>query len=311
MPEPAPPSPLGSTTGPAADIADRVRATLPRLTGALRLVADTVLAEPAAVAELSTAALAARAGVSQASVTRFAQALGLASHQQLRIAVATQLGRATAPGWSTDLGPVITDDDTVGRVVTVVANADIRAITQTVEQLDLEALDRAARALAAAGRIDVYGVGGSSTTAAELEMRLFRIGAQVRAWPEIHGAATSAALLTDQDVAVAISHSGTTAEVLEPIELARDRGATTIAITSDPRSPLATVADEVLATAVLETSFRSGGLAARHSQLVIADCLYIRVAQLTSDRAGRAIDLTDDIAGSHSVRPRRPRGDRR
>ena len=311
MPEPAPPSPLGSTTGPAADIADRVRATLPRLTGALRLVADTVLAEPAAVAELSTAALAARAGVSQASVTRFAQALGLASHQQLRIAVATQLGRATAPGWSTDLGPVITDDDTVGRVVTVVANADIRAITQTVEQLDLEALDRAARALAAAGRIDVYGVGGSSTTAAELEMRLFRIGAQVRAWPEIHGAATSAALLTDQDVAVAISHSGTTAEVLEPIELARDLGATTIAITSDPRSPLATVADEVLATAVLETSFRSGGLAARHSQLVIADCLYIRVAQLTSDRAGRAIDLTDDIAGSHSVRPRRPRGDRR
>jgi DNA-binding MurR/RpiR family transcriptional regulator len=304
-------TPLGSAMSPAGDIADRVRATLPRLTGAQRLVAETVLAEPAAVAELSTAALAARAGVSQASVTRFAQALGLASHQQLRIALATQLGRAAVPGWSTDLGPVITDDDTVGRVATVVANADIRAITQTVEQLDLDALDRAAQALAAARRIDVYGVGGSSTIAAELEMRLFRIGAQVRAWPEIHGAATSAALLTGEDVVVAISHSGATAEVLEPVELARDRGATTIGITSDPRSPLASVADEVLATAVLETSFRSGGLAARHSQLVVADCLYIRVAQLTSDRAGRAIDLTDDISPKHSVRTRRPRGDRR
>jgi len=304
VPEPAAPQ-------PPSDIADRVRATLPRLTGALRLVADTVLAEPEIVAELSTAALAERAGVSQASVTRFAQAIGLASHQQLRIAVATQLGRATVPGWSTDLGPVIADDDTVGRVATVVANADIRAITQTVDQLDLEALDRAAHALAAARRIDVYGVGGSSTIAAELEMRLFRIGAQVRAWPEIHGAATSAALLTGADAVVAISHSGATAEVLEPVELARDRGATTIGITSDPRSPLAGVVDEVLTTAVLETSFRSGGLAARHSQLVVTDCLYIRVAQLTSDRAGQAIDLTEDISAKHSVRTRRHRGDRR
>ncbi|WP_202880519.1 MurR/RpiR family transcriptional regulator [Kribbella amoyensis] len=308
MPESAVPRSPG-VDGP--DVADRVRTTLPRLTGALRHVAETVLAEPAAVAELSTAALAERAGVSQASVTRFAQAIGLASHQQLRIALATQLGRAAVPGWSTDLGPVIAADDPVGRVATVVANADIRAINQTVDQLDLEALDRAAHALAAARRIDVYGVGGSSTIAAELEMRLFRIGVQVRAWPEVHGAATSAALLTEADAVVAISHSGATAEVLEPVELAQDRGATTIGITSDPRSPLAVLADEVLTTAVLETSFRSGGLAARHSQLVVTDCLYIRVAQLTSTRAGEAIDLTEEISTKHSVRPRRPRGDRR
>jgi DNA-binding MurR/RpiR family transcriptional regulator len=286
------------------DVADRVRATLPRLTGALRLVADFVLAEPATAAELSTAALAERAGVSQASVTRFAQAVGLSSHQQLRIALARQLGRAAVPGWSTDLGPVIADDDTVGRVATVVANADIRAITQTVDQLDLEALDRAAHALAEARRIDVHGVGGSSTIAAELEMRLFRIGAQVRAWPEVHGAATSAALLTAQDAVVAISHSGATSEVLEPVELARDRGATVVAITSDPRSPLAAVADEVLGTAVLETSFRSGGLAARHSQLVVTDCLYIRVAQLTSARAAHSIELTEDIRTRHTRRRR-------
>ncbi|MEV6282301.1 MurR/RpiR family transcriptional regulator [Kribbella sp. NPDC051770] len=293
-----------SAVGAGPDIADRVRATLPRLTGALRLVADFVLAEPAVAAELSTAALAERAGVSQASVTRFAQAVGLSSHQQLRIALAAQLGRAEVPGWSTDLGPLINDDDTVARVATVVANADIRAITQTVDQLDLEALDRAAHVLAAARRIDVYGVGGSSTIAAELEMRLFRIGCQVRAWPEIHGAATSAALLTASDAVVAISHSGATTEVMEPVELAQDRGAQVIAITSDPRSPLAAAADEVLATAVLETTFRSGGLAARHSQLVVTDCLYIRVAQLTSYRAANSIDLTKSISPHHTRRRR-------
>jgi hypothetical protein len=36
----------------------------------------------------------------------------------------------------------------------------------------------------------------------------------------------------------------------------------------------------------------------------VADCLYIRVAQLTSDRAADAIGLTDHIAAAHSVSPR-------
>lgn len=297
---------------PAADLTGRVRALLPRLTGTSRRVAEVVLADPASAARLSAAELAVRSGVSQASVTRFAQALGLTSHADLRIALATQAGRssATPPGWTSDIGPQIADDDTVGRVVTVVANADVRTITQTVEQLDLQALDRAAHAVAAARRVDVYAVGGSSTIAAELEMRLFRIGVSVRAWPEVHQATTSAALLGSGDVAIAVSHSGATAETVEPFRTAADRGALAVAITSDPRSAIAAAASEVLTTTVLETSFRSGGLAARHSQLVVADCLYIRVAQLTTERAAGAIALTDHIAGTHAVAPPRRRPSR-
>jgi DNA-binding MurR/RpiR family transcriptional regulator len=287
-----------------ASLTDRIRTVLPRLSGALRLVADAVLADPAGVARLSAVDLAGRAGVSQASVTRFAQSLGLASHAELRLALATLAGRSAVPGWTTDIGPQIGVDDTVGRLVTVVANADIRTITQTVDQLDLDALDRAARTIAAARRVDVYAVGGSATIAKELEMRLFRIGVQVRAWTEVHQATTSAALLAAGDVAIGVSHSGSTAEVVEPFRTAAGRGAATIGITSDPRSAIAAAAGEVLRTTVLETSFRSGGLAARHSQLVVADCLYIRVAQLTSDRAADAIGLTDHIAAAHSVSPR-------
>ncbi|MGH3715309.1 MAG: MurR/RpiR family transcriptional regulator [Micromonosporaceae bacterium] len=289
----------------AGDIADRVRSLLPRLTGALRRVAETVLVEPEVAAELSTAALATRAGVSQATVTRFAQSLGLASHQQLRIALAAQLGRAAIPGWSADLGTHIGNDDSIDQVISVVAGADVRAIQQTAEQLDRQVLHRASQAIAGARRVDVYGVGGSATTAQELEGRLFRIGVQIRAYPEVHAAATSASLLTGEDVAVGFSHSGTTAETLEPLALARSRGATTIAITSDPRSALAAAADLVLTTVVLETSFRSGDLSARHSQLVVADCLYIRVAQLTSERASACIALTGHIAATHAVGPRR------
>jgi len=290
-----------------ADLIDRIHTVAPRLTGALREVADTVLADPADAARLSAGALAARAGVSQASVTRFAQSIGLPSHAALRLALAEQVGRATARGFPTDVGLQIGLDDSVRHVMTVVANADIRAITQTVNQLDPVALDLASRSIAAARRVDVYGIGSSASVAQELETRLFRIGVQVRAWTEVHEALTSAALLTADDVAIAISHSGATSEVVEPFRLARGRGAVTIGITGDPRSAVAAASRDVLTTAALETSYRNGSLAARHAQLMVADCLYIRVGQLTPDRAAGSMALTEHISPSHAVTSRRSR----
>src|SRR3954466_15137073 len=164
------PIPTTRLTEPT-DLTDRIRTVAPRLTGALREVADTVLADPAEAARLSAVALATRAGVSQASVTRFSQSIGLASHAELRLALAEQIGRSTAPGAPIDVGVKIHPDDSMRQVIDVVANADVRAITQTVSQLDVNVLALASRASAAAQRVDVYGMGSSASVAYELETR--------------------------------------------------------------------------------------------------------------------------------------------
>ena len=174
-----------------------------------------------------------------------------------------------------DVGVQIRPDDSVRQVIKVVANADIRAITQTVNQLDHQALDLASRAIAVAQRVDVYGIGSSASVA--------------------------------YDVAIAISHSGATSEVVEPLRLAAARGAVTVGLTGDPRSAVAAASRHMLTTAALETSYRNGSLAARHSQMMIADCLYIRVVQLTPERAAESMALTEHIAPSHAVAASRSR----
>lgn len=161
--------------------------------------------------------------------------------------------------------------------------------------------------MARARRIDVYGVGGSGAVAQETETRLFRIGCAVRGWTEVHAATTSAALLTPADVAIGISHSGATRETIEPFELAKERGATTVAVTADSRSPLARAADVRLISSSSETSFRTGSIGARHSVLMLIDCLYVRVGQLSYQRASASLALTDHIAGAHAVKARRTR----
>jgi DNA-binding MurR/RpiR family transcriptional regulator len=293
---------------PPTDVTTLIRTELPRLAGSLRKVGELILEDPAAVTHCSAAELGRRTGTSQATVTRFCRAIGLDSYQHLLIELAQERGRGEVSDWgSAEIGPDISPDDSLERVVQVVGSADLRAIQQTIERIDLDALERAAQALARARRIDVYGVGGSGAVAQETETRLFRIGCQVRGWTEVHGAATSAALLTPADVAIGISHSGATRETLEPFEMAKERGATTIAITTDPRSPLAKAADLRLISATSETSFRTGSIGGRHSVLMIVDCLYVRVGQVSYQRASASLALTDHITPRHAVKNRRAR----
>lgn len=282
-----------------------IRTELPRMSGSLRKVGELVLADPVAATRGSAAVLGRRTGTSQATVTRFCRALGLESYQQLLIELAQEQGRSEAAPHTAALGPQIGPEDDLEKVIAVVAEADLRALRHTAERLDRQALERAAQSLAKARRIDVYGVGGSGIVAREAEARLFGIGCAAHAWTEVHAAETSAALLTPSDAVLAVSHSGGTREVLEPLRLAAGRGAVTVAVTGDPRSPIAQAADLTLTSSSGETSFRRGNFGTRHSVLLIVDCLYARVAQLTYERATASIALTGHIADAHTARPRR------
>ncbi|NUS15794.1 MAG: MurR/RpiR family transcriptional regulator [Streptomyces sp.] len=287
-----------------------IRSELPRMSDSLRRVGEAVLADPAAATQGSAAELGRRTGTSQATVTRFCRALGLESYQQLLIELAQDRGRSQAAPpvgpENSALGPRIGPDDGLEHVIAVVAQADLRAMRHTAEHLDREGLERAAQALSGARRVDVYGVGGSGIVAREAQARLFGIGCAAHAWTEVHAAETSAALLTPADAVLAVSHSGTTREVLEPVRLAAGRGAFTVAVTGDPRSPVARAADVALTSFSGETSFRRGNFGTRHSVLLIVDCLYARVAQLTYERATASIALTAHIAEAHTAgRPRR------
>ena len=91
---------------------------------------------------------------------------------------------------------------------------------------------------------------------------------------------------------MAVSHSGATVDTLSFLELAHNAGATTIAITNHSSSPLAEAADIVLTTAARETGFRSGALGSRIAQLMVIDCLFIRVAQADYDASMEAIRST-------------------
>jgi DNA-binding MurR/RpiR family transcriptional regulator len=288
----------------------RVRAQLPEFTGALQRVAERVLADPAASARATIVELAEQSGTSPATITRFCRALGFEGYPELRLGIAGETGRAArAAGWSVDIGRAIQPTDPLDRVLGQVVAADTLAMHDTVALLDLGQVAAAAAAIAGAARTDIYGASGSALVGAELQLSLHRIGVPAWAWSDVHSGLASAAVLGAGDVAIGISHTGQTRETTEMLAEAASRGATTVALTSVPRSPLAELADLVLATAPIPTatqispegtgSFRPDALSARHPQLVVLDLLYIAVAQRIYDRAHAAFQRTARAVDGH------------
>jgi DNA-binding MurR/RpiR family transcriptional regulator len=281
----------------------RIRSLLPGLARAEQRVAKVVLDNPSSVARRSITEVADAAGTSETTVTRFCKAIGVGGYPELRIALAADTAR-TEMRTDRDLGGEIAPEDDLATVVGKVTFADARAVEETASQLDIEELQRVVEAIAGAGRVDVYGVGASAFVAADLQQKLHRIGRVCFAWNDTHIMLTSAAVLGPGDVAVGISHTGATTDTVESLREARRAGATTVALTNFPTSPVTEVADLVLTTAARETTFRSGAMASRIAQLTVIDCLFIGVAQRHLDRSMKALDDTREAVGTHRMETR-------
>ena len=283
----------------------RVRGALPNLRPAERRVAEAVLADPAKTSESSITTVARQCQTSETTVLRFCRALGLAGYPELRIALARAAQWEESDRWGgTPVTGVITRSDTLAEVVAKVIHAEACSVEDTGAALDIEVLESAVAAVARAGRVDVYGTGASALVGHDLQLKLHRIGLVSFLWSEHHQALASAAVLSAGDAAIGISHSGTTAEVIDALRVARERGATTIAVTNFAGSALAGHADLVLTTAARETTFRSGAMSSRIAQLAVVDCLFSGVAQRSYDRAVEALETT--YAAVQSRRGPRP-----
>lgn len=276
-----------------------IRGVLPSLTPAAQAIAKLILEDPGVIVRSTITEFSAVSGTSEATIVRTARALGFTGYSQMRFSLAAAVAREKperlVPG---DLGP----DDPLTDVIAKVARAESEALDDTAAQLDPTQLGEVVTAIAEARRVDVYGVAASGLVATDMSQKLLRIGLSSHPFSDAHLALTSAALLREGDVVVAISCSGETPDVLVPARTAKEAGAMTVAITNNPRSSLAELADHTLVSAGRETAFRPGALASRISQLLIVDCLFVGLAQRTYETADAAIRATREATERYRTR---------
>lgn len=276
-------------------IQSEIQVRLESLAPSMRRVADAILADPLLVVNGTITDLARRCDTSETTIVRFARVLGFSGYVDLRISLATELGRETARRPDTTRhGSDVPTGGTLADIVADLGFTETLCIEETIANLDVAELGRVVEAIDAAERISLYGVSASGWSAADLQRKLFRIGRGAHSFSDSHDALASTGLLRPTDVAVGFSHRGTTTEVINFLTSASERGATAIAITNDARSPLARAADLVLTTTVRESHYRSGTMGSRIAQLLLVDCIFVAVARHRREETVDALSSTYD-----------------
>ncbi|KQQ86479.1 MurR/RpiR family transcriptional regulator [Aureimonas sp. Leaf324] len=268
-------------------IGPRIRMMMPQLTPLEARVVEMILGRRDFDETTALRTVAEDAGVSDAMLVKIAKKLGFSGFKEFRAGIADYNRLPTA-----DLHQELSPDDTGAQIAQKVFRTSIHALEETLSILDPDAFERAADLIFAARQRDLYGIGGSAQIARDVAHKFLRIGVRTSVFDDAHMMLMSAALLSEGDVAIAFSHSGQTTAVLEPLELARRRGARTIALTNYATSPIAEIADVVLCSTAQGSPLLGENAAARVAQLIILDAVFAAVAQRDLKAAERNLAAT-------------------
>lgn len=264
-------------------------------------IATCVLNNPKDVAHMNISQLADYSETSVASVVRFSKAIGYKGYPEFRMALVSEVSRiGFTASKAAELDSGITISDSLEEIIRKISQADAQAIQTTAERIDIDSFAKTVDAWDKAQTIGIFGLVSSGYVAMDLSLKLNRQGKTTTAWRDAHTALTSVSLLKPGDCLVAISHSGTTVDVVDVMQAFKSRGITIILITNSLRSSATALADIVLHTSARETTFRSGATASRIAQLTVVDCLCVALAQRNWSGTKSALEESRAAVGSRS-----------
>ncbi|MGJ9382233.1 MurR/RpiR family transcriptional regulator [Salipaludibacillus sp. CF4.18] len=251
----------------------RIRASYHSFREKEKRIADYILAHPEEIVHSTISQVAEKLQVAEATVFRFCKHIGFKGYQAMKIALASEVNTGMK-----DIHETIQEGDDEQLVAEKVFKANIRTLEETLTIIDGNDFKRAVDMILSANRLEFYGNGGSGAIALDAHHKFMRTGIPCISYSDSHFQVMSASQLTEKDVVVLISHTGTNRDILDALEIAKEQGAMTIGITTLAKSPLSQGVDVALYTVSEETDYRSEALSSRLAQLTLIDALYVNVS---------------------------------
>ncbi len=235
-------------------------------------MADHVLNHAAQVMHSSMADLAREVGVSEPTIVRFCRAIGCSGFQDLKLKLAQSLAAGASFGQFS-----ISEDDSIEELSHKIFDTTLATLMDVRESLDADAMEQAILAMAEARRVEFYGFGASGAVASDAQHKFFRLQVSTAAYSDPHMQAMSAVTLGPYDVAVAISQTGRTKDLLHSASLVVETGATLISLCPS-NTPLAELGRIHIPIDVTEDTDIYTPLSSRIAHLVVIDVLAMGMA---------------------------------
>lgn len=234
-------------------------------------IASYILHNPEQMIHMSISQLALQNDTSVATITRFCRKCSVDGFHHLKIELARALAQRQE---NTVSGGKVSVRDIEGSLQNILANK-VEEITQTISMIDPDVLKKVLNGIRNAGQVLFFAVGNTIPCAMDGAYKFNEIGISSAAFSIWENAAACSLNMKKGDCVIALSNSGESIQVINVLQAAKERGITTVAITNNPKSQAAQIAEYHLQTATREKMFQDEVYFSRISLMTVIEVFYL------------------------------------
>ncbi len=222
-------------------VIQNIRNNYDQMFSAEKKVADYILENPESAVMANVSELANLSGVSDATIIRMCKHIGYQGFYQMKIKLSNDLGRSTVK-------KNLLNSDKKPNTVQGLFELFSRNLKNIADNLNLELLLECARMIKNSKRVHIAAAGNTAPIASDLGFRLGRFGIKTTYSLIAEYYLNHISLAEKDEMVIGITRSGSSKQVLQALELAKQKGLKTIVITGTECSPVAKFADYTLLT---------------------------------------------------------------
>lgn len=245
-----------------------LRSDADALSGVERKIANIILDDPKKFMSCSLTEVSELASVSQGSIINFAKKFAGGGFPALKLQIAANLSDYEQQPFS-----VIDKEDSFKDIFHKIINSDIVALKNTAAINDEESFQRVIQKILDAKRVELYGIFQSAVVATDFQHQLLQLGIPASYAGDVLTSAIQASMLDADCLVIAVSFSGRTKDIIDVVKLAKAGDVPVVGLTSNPNSPLAKLADDVLVAAAGGSSIGETFSEIRSSMLLLTDAI--------------------------------------
>ncbi|GEL67947.1 MurR/RpiR family transcriptional regulator [Marinilactibacillus psychrotolerans] len=262
------------------NILGRIKSISDQLPKAERKIARFILEKPEQVINMTASKLGQEAESSAATVIRLCKRVDIPSFTQLKVLISREVIQTNPIGYSD-----ITPDEPLEDIMDKLLGNAFQSMQDTVSVMNEQDLLEAVESLKSSSIIYLYGIGASNLVAENIAHKWNRIGKTCICMSDPHVLLAAMSSPKENQVFFGISNSGETKEVVKILELAKENGYKTIALTQFGKNSLSKKADISLQhVRAQEGALRSAATSSLHAQFILVDILFYVYASKNYDK---------------------------
>ena len=259
-------------------VLDKILCVYNNLYEAEKKIADYVINHKEKVIEMTVSELASESNVSEATIVRFCKKCNLKGFHHLKISIAKEMVNSKENKISNEL-----DSDNIYQSLQNILANKIEELKQTMSMMKEDEIKNILEAIKNARIVQFAAVGNTIPVAMDGTYKFNQLGITAVTNTIWETQLALAYTLTEKDVVIVISNSGSSKNLVTLLEIANERKATTITITNHENSPVANESKYHINTATREKLFLDEFSFSRVSAMVVIETLYLLLTRDKKD----------------------------